>query len=285
MAQLSRPYQIALAATVFLALVWFVALRPHSTSSSSTPVASTPVSTPAPVAAAKAKAPAGTTHIEGMTRAVTHAHEAVAASQRTADKSASASAEAPSQGTTVAASSTTVTQAKQAGTAGSGAAGTTKSTTKTTKSTAVIHTKHAVPAGTVTKSSVTVTKSSKHGAPSSTVTVTKTSAHAAPAQQVAVEKQLKQGKVVLVLFWNPKGSDDEAVHKELQAVEKQLGGKVAVHYALAKQVSSYGSITKAIQVYQTPTILLVNGKGLTTTLTGFTDAFSIEQTVTEARQA
>ena len=31
MAQLSRPYQIALAATVFLALIWFVALRPHST--------------------------------------------------------------------------------------------------------------------------------------------------------------------------------------------------------------------------------------------------------------
>jgi hypothetical protein len=249
MAQLSRPYQIALAATVFLALIWFVALRPHSTSSSSTPVASAPAasapaSASASAAASKAKAPAGTTHIEGMTRAVTHAREAVAASQRTADKSAGASAEAPSQGT-----------------------------------------KHAaVPAGTVTKSSVTVTRAKK-GTPSSTVTVTKTTAHAAPAQQVAVEKQLKQGKVVLVLFWNPKGSDDVAVHKELQAVEKKLGGKVAVHYALAKQVGSYGSITKAIQVYQTPTILLVNGKGLTTTLTGFTDAFSIEQTIDEARQA
>jgi len=252
MAQLSRPYQIALAATVFLALIWFVALRPHSTSSSSTPVASAPVSTSAP-AAAKAKAPAGTTHIEGMTRAVTHAREAVAASQRTADKSASASAEGPSK--------------------------------VTSSSTTVVHPAHAaVPAGTVTKSSVTVTRS-KHGVPSSKVTVTKTTAHAAPAQQVAVEKQLKQGKVVLVLFWNPKGSDDVAVHKELQAVEKKLGGKVAVHYALAKQVGSYGSITKAIQVYQTPTLLLVNGKGLTTTLTGFTDAFSIEQTINEARQA
>ena len=188
-----------------------------------------------------------------MTRAVTHAREAVAASQRTADKSASASAEGPSK--------------------------------VTSSSTTAVHPAHAaVPAGTVTKSSVTVTRS-KHGVPSSKVTVTKSTAHAAPAQQVAVEKQLKQGKVVLVLFWNPKGSDDVAVHKELQAVEKKLGGKVAVHYALAKQVGSYGSITKAIQVYQTPTLLLVNGKGLTTTLTGFTDAFSIEQTINEARQA
>ena len=89
MAQLSRPYQIALAVLAFLVLVWFVALRGHS--SSSTPVASTP----APATAAKA--PAGTTHIEGMTRAVTHAHEAVAASQQAANKSAAASADGSSE--------------------------------------------------------------------------------------------------------------------------------------------------------------------------------------------
>jgi hypothetical protein len=284
MAQLSRPYQIALAATIFLALVYFVALRPHSsetTSSSSAPVASTPASTPAPVVAAKAKAPAVRTHIEGMTRAVTHAHEAVAASQQAADKSAASTAEAPTQSAAVTASSTTATvTSHQHGASGSTGA------TSTKQSTTVVHSQHAaaVPAGTVTKSSVTVTKS-KHGAPGHSVTVTKTSVHAAPAQQVAVEKQLKQGKVVVVLFWNPKGSGDVAVHKELQAVEKQQGGKIAVHYALADQVGSFGSITKAIQVYQTPTILLVNKKGLTTTLTGFTDAFSIEQTIGEARQA
>lgn len=285
MAQLSRPYQIALAATIFLALVYFVALRPHSsetTGSSSAPVASAPASTPAPAAAAKATAPAVRTHIEGLTRAATHAREAVAASQRAADKSASSSAEAPAQSAGITASSTTatVTSHRHGASASSTA-------TSTKQSTTVVHSKHAaaVPAGTVTKSSVTVTKSSKHGAPSHSVTVTKTSVHAAPAQQVAVEKQLQQGKVVLVLFWNPKGSDDVAVHKELQAVEKQQGGKIAVHYALAKQVGSFGSITKAIQVYQTPTILLVNKKGLTTTLTGFTDAFSIEQTIDEARQA
>jgi hypothetical protein len=75
------------------------------------------------------------------------------------------------------------------------------------------------------------------------------------------------------------------VRKELQAVGKKLGGKIAVHDALANQVGLFGSITRAIQVYQTPTILFVNRKGLTTTLTGFTDAFSIEQTINEARQA
>jgi hypothetical protein len=283
MTQLSRPFQIVLAATVLFAVVWFVALSPHGQSSSSTPVASTPVSTPAPtsqspVAGASTKIYHGAAPgVEGLTRDIHRAHGNVAAAQSQAQKAASASAESSGKGAGVVSASTTVTKSKPAGASGS-AAQTSKSTTT------VVHPKHAsVPAGTVTKSSVTVTGAKR--VPGGSVTVTKTAVHAAPAQQVAVEKQLKQGKVVLVLFWNPKGSDDVAVHKELAAVEKKLGGKIAVHYALTDQVASFGSITKAIQVYQTPTILMVNGKGLTTTLTGFTDAFAIEQTIKEARQA
>ncbi len=300
MAQLSRPFQIALAAVVLFAVVWFVALQGHSSSPSSTPVASTP----APAAAAKAKAPAGTTHIEGMTRAVTHAREAVAASQQAANKSAASSAEAPSQGTTVTTSSTTVTHAKQAGAPGSSAV-------KTTKSTTVIHSKHAaVPAPTVTKSSVTVTRST-HGA----ATVKKTAVHAAPAQhvhaapaqQVAVERELKRGEVAVVLFWNRKGADDVAVHEELQillaahhevavhpnkaqvrklrlATGLELEKKIAVHYATAAQVTSFGSFTKTVQVYGTPTILIINPHGAVTTMNGLTDAFAIELTIDEARQ-
>ncbi len=242
MAQLSRPFQIALAAVVLFAVVWFVALQGHSSSSGSTPAASTP----AP-AAAKAKGPAGKTHIEGMTRAVTHAREAVAASQQAADKSAAASAESPTQDTAGAKPSTTVpTKPSTAG----------ASTTVVTK-----HVAHVT------------------GAPH------KAAGGGIPPRQAAVESELKQGKVVLLLFWNPKGADDVAVRKELQAVGKQLGGKIAVHTAEANQVGSFGSITQAIQVYQTPTILFVNRKGLTTTLTGFTDAFSIEQTINEARTA
>jgi hypothetical protein len=292
MAQLSRPFQIALAAVVLFAVVWFVALQGHSSSPSATSVASTP----APATAAKANAPAGTTHIEGMTRAVTHAREAVAASQQAANKSAASSAEAPSQGTTVTTSSTTVTHAKQAGAPGSGAV-------KTTKSTTVIHSKHAaVPAPTVTKSSVTVTRST-HGA----ATVKKTAVHAAPAQQVAVERELKRGEVAVVLFWNKKGADDVAVHEELQillaahhevavhpnkaqvrklrlATGLELEKKIAVHYATAAQVTSFGSFTKTVQVYGTPTILIINPHGAVTTMNGLTDAFAIEQTIDEARQ-
>jgi hypothetical protein len=281
MAQLSRPYQIALAATVLLALVWFVALRGHSASSSSTPVASTPVSAPAPAAAAKAKAPAGTTHIEGMTRAVTHAHEAVAASQQAADKSAASSAEAPSHGASVTSSSTTVVTKHGA-----------------TKASTTAVTKHSA-AGT---STTVVTKHVVH-----TPAPHKAAAGTIPAQQVAVERELKRGEVAVVLFWNKKGADDIAVHEELQillaahhevavhpnkaqvrklrlATGLELEKKIAVHYATAAQVTSFGSFTKTVQVYGTPTILIINRHGAVTTMNGLTDAFAIEQTIDEARQ-
>jgi hypothetical protein len=281
MAQVSRPFQIALAAVLLFAVVWFVALQGHGSSSSSTPVASTPVSTPAPATAAKAKAPAGTTHIEGMTRAVTHAREAVAASQQAADKSAGSSAEAPSHGASVTTSSATVV------------------------------TKH----GATKASTTTVTKPDAAGA--STTVTTKHVAHtpaphkvaagAIPAQQAAVESELKRGEVAVILFWNKKGADDVAVHEELQillaahhevavhpnkaqvrklrlATGLELEKKIAVHYATAAQVTSFGTFTKTVQVYGTPTILIINKHGSVTTINGLTDAFAIEQTIDEARQ-
>jgi hypothetical protein len=296
MAQLSRPFQIALAAVVLFAVVWFVALQGHSSSSSSTPVASTPAPTPASTPSAHPTP--GSTHIEGMTRAVAHAHEAVAASQQAANKSAAASAEAPPQGTTVTTSSTTVTHAKPAGAPGSSAV-------KITKSTTVVHSKHAaVPAPTVTKSSVTVTHST-HAV--LTPAPHKTAAGGIPAQQAAVERELKRGEVAVVLFWNKDGADDVAVHEELQillaahhevavhpnkaqvrklrlATGLELEKKIAVHYATAAQVTSFGSFTKTVQVYGTPTILIVNPHGAVTTMNGLTDAFAIEQTIDEARQ-
>ena len=64
----------------------------------------------------------------------------------------------------------------------------------------------------------------------------------------------------------------------------ELEKKIAVHYATAAQVASFGSITKTVQVYGTPTILMINRHGAVTTITGLTDAFAIEQAIDEARQ-
>ena len=123
-----------------------------------------------------------------------------------------------------------------------------------------------------------------------------------------VEQALKQGAVAVVLFWTPKGSDDVAVQRELQllkavhervravanvpevgrllrAVGLELNRKIAVQEALPSQVASFGSITRRSTSTGTPTILIINKRGQTTTLTGLTDAFSIEQAIDEARRA
>jgi hypothetical protein len=278
MAQLSRPFQIALGAVVLFAVVWFVALNGHGSSSGSTPVVSTPA--PTPPSTPSAKPAPGSTHIEGMTRAVAHAREAVAASQRAADKSANSSAEAPSQGASTTSSSTTVKH---------GAAG---------SSTTVV-TKHAAAGG------ASATVATKHVV---TPAPHKVAAGAIPAQQAAVESELKRGEVAVILFWNKKGADDVAVHRELELLkalhhvlgahakqptiarilkvsELEFSKPIAVHYATAAQVTSFGSITHGVQVYSTPTILIVNKLGQTTTLTGLQDYYSIEQTIDEARQA
>jgi uncharacterized protein YaeQ len=73
----------------------------------------------------------------------------------------------------------------------------------------------------------------------------------------------------------------------LQAFYKAVGlpqnRRIVVHEAVASQVASFGTITRAVQVYQTPTIMIIAPKGQTKTLTGLTDAYAIQQAIGEAR--
>jgi hypothetical protein len=257
MTQLSRPYQIALVTLALLVLVWFAALhgrRPNSGGGSgSSPAASSAPAPAAPSAAAEAKAAATPTRVyhgaapgvEGLTRAIDKAHGAVAQSQREAQRVES------SQHSSSSSSSSAATHAS--------------------------HTAARAPAHPVT------------------VTSTPTHVHAKPPVvkhptikanvQATVEHELGQGKTVLILFWNRHGSDDMAVHNALPGVQHALGPKVVVHYASAGQVGAFGTITHAIQVTQTPTLLIVNPHGQTTVLTGLNDAFAIQQAIAESRHS
>ena len=292
MAQLSRPFQIALVAVVLLAGVWLFALQGHSTSgasssapvaSASAPAASKPASSGVAhqgshsTAAAEAKGAAKSTHVyhgsapgvEGLTRAIAKAHGAVAASQQNAKqleaKSAQAAGESPSPSTS---SATTPAQH-------STAAPTTAPTRSTVKPQPI---KAQAGAGRT------------------------------PARQALVERALDEGKIAVILFWNPKGADDVAVNDELRLLEAvhhlirplartpqlrralkasglELEKRFAAFASPASAVASYGSITRGVQVYGTPTILIVNKRGETTVLTGVQDTFSIEQAIDEARNS
>jgi hypothetical protein len=266
MAQLSRPFQIALVAVCLLAGVWLFALQGHSSSSSSssaTPTtrASSPSSTPASsepaqgssssTAAAEAHADAAPTPVyhgsapgvHGLSSAISKAHGAVATSQQSAKQVEGESGEGASSTASASASAKAAAPAKS-----------------------------SAPA--TRASSSTSASSSSASAPSAAV----------PTRQQAVEAAVAKGDVAVILFWNPRGSDDKSVHKALAQV-KRADHRIAVQEALASQVAAFGAVTRGVQIYATPAMLFVNKSGRTDQLNGLQDAFSIEQTIAEARHA
>jgi len=277
MSQLSRPYQIGLGVVALLALVWVVALRGHSSSpteaappapspraaaahssgsstSSSGGSSSTGGSSPSSSAAAQARAAGTPTPIyhgaapgvEGLTRDIAKAHEAVGTSQREAQRIEHASAQAPSGASAGGGGSS----------AGSQAA-------------------HASPTGAPARTVSTARATKPRGS----------AAAGRPAQQVAVERALARHRTVVIVFWNPKSAVDAKVRDEAAGLAKSSRGGVVVYDAKPNQVGLFGPVTEVSHVYQTPTILIVNGRGLVSTLTGLTDKFALQQAVREAQHA
>jgi hypothetical protein len=267
MAQLSRPYQIALSAIAVLGLVWAVALRGHASNpsepapTSSTAAPSSKGSSSNPASGAKSPAaPTPVYHgaapgVEGLTRAIAKAHGAVATSQQNArelqSKSGAASSDSQSTGSPPAVAST-----KNAG----GAAATQK----------------AILAATLARRAAARAHTNSHR-PKSHIGRT--------LQQIAVEAVLAHGKTVMLVFWNPRSSVDQEVKAQANALAAGSKGTVTMHAALPHQVGMFGKITEVVHVYQTPTILIVNKHGVVSTLTGLTDVFALRQAVQEARAA
>ncbi len=293
MSQLSRPFQIALVGICLLAGVSFFLLHGRSTStggSGSTPAVTT--STPAATAAtsatgstsgngavvARAKAAAKSGHIyhgpvpglEGLTRDIARAHGAVKAIGASPSSGAATATHAGATATSTSAQAT------------SSAPSHTTSTPSSSSTAATSVTQQPIKA--------------------------RSGAGRTPARQALVERALNEGKVAVILFWNPKGTDDAIVDYELRLLEAvhhlikplartpqvrrslaasglELGKRFAAFVSTASQVSSYGSITRGVQVYSTPTLFIVNKHGQAIVLTGLQDALSIEQAIDEVRDS
>jgi hypothetical protein len=264
MAQLSRPYQIGLAAVAVLAAAWLLLIQGHhetsTSSSSSAPspahVSSTPAHTTAPAKKAEGNAGEATgggsaSSLGALGHAVEKARGAVATSKADEHKLAERSAQASSPT--------------------SSAASETKATTPSTAapSTAAAKTK--------TKTAAPTHAAAKPKAPAATHHSTTN------VRQHTVEAQLAQGKIAVILFWDSKGSDDRSVHGALRSLRGDKALKVAIDVAPAGQVASFGSITRGVQVFGTPTIVIVNKKGRAMILTGLQDSYAIAQAVREVR--
>jgi hypothetical protein len=287
MAQISRPFQIVVVVFLVFACVWLFALQGRSstpTSSSSAPVvsATTPAASAPSTAAssassatAKAKPKGTSTHVyhgpvpglEGLTRDISRAHHAVGVSegrtQRIENKSAQVAGEATPKSSTPTHTST-------------------QTPTHTSAATAPV-TNASTHASSKTSSKALSTTSSKTS--TSVAHKRATTLAATLTGQRTVEAELAKGEIVLLLFWNPKGTDDDAVQqavRQVQTADRSSRQRVAVQEAMASQVASFGSVTRGVQVYATPTLFVINKAGHAIVLTGLQDAFSIQQTIDEA---
>jgi hypothetical protein len=280
MTQISRPLQVAIAAVGLVAVVWFFALRGHSSSSeptTSTPVASSSASSASAASSASSASSAGASSstggvyhgsapgVEGLTRAIQKAHGAVATSEANAAqlqrKSAEASGEAGATGGTAAATTAAATHSAA-----------TSSAAKTSAAPAV----------------ATKTHAASHAAKTSTAARNPTIAlrvTGLPAGQAWVERalELKPAPTVALFFYDRNGADDV---RTLQELRKVLGAKkhIVLRVASASEVGTYGSFTRVSSIYQTPTLLLVSPSGkVSQPITGLVDVFAIEQALAEQR--
>jgi hypothetical protein len=260
MAQISRPFQIALGGVLVLALVWIFAVRAHE----SNPSQAASVSAPAPRTVSKSAREAAARR-EATRRAAAHKH-AVVTHKTVLATHKTVTHKTVTHTTVVAAHKTSATSSKTV-------VVTHRTTTRTHKSTSVSH--------------KTVVPSTGHAVSRSGVHPDRTAAgrHARPAEQITVEAELAHGKTVMLVFWNPHSSVDQEVHSQAGALVSGSKGTVVMHSALASQVNIFGSITEVVRVYQTPTILIVNRHGVVSTLTGLTEVFALQQAVREAQHA
>lgn len=96
-----------------------------------------------------------------------------------------------------------------------------------------------------------------------------------------VKRALDAHKVVVLLFWNPAGTDDRRVKEAVDSIGRR-GGKVAVFSNSLSHLARYVRVTSPANVMQSPTLVVVDRKGNARTATGYLDAASVDQYVVDA---
>ena len=267
MTHLSRPLQVALAAAGLLVVVWFVALRGHSSSSEPTATTSTKVASSPSSAGSSGGSSTGSSGVyhgsapgvEGLTRDIQKAHGAVASSEQNAaqleHKSAQASGESAASAS--------------GGTSANAASAKHSSVTTTTKAS-----KHA-------------SATARTAAPKRKSAAGASHAVSGTAGQTWVEHELAKKLTVALLFYTPRSFEDSRTRRELQRlIGEEHGQHIVLRVASADEVGTYGSFTRVASVYQTPTLLLVTPTGeVKPPITGLTDGFAIEQAIDEKTQS
>jgi hypothetical protein len=97
----------------------------------------------------------------------------------------------------------------------------------------------------------------------------------------AILRDIRDGKVVVVLFWNATAADDIATRGVLRDLDHH-GGKVAVHVVPIDRVGEYPAITQGVTIAQSPTTLVIDRARHTRVIAGLSEPRELAQAVGDA---
>ena len=100
----------------------------------------------------------------------------------------------------------------------------------------------------------------------------------------SVVKAIDAHKVVVLLFFNPSGADDQAVKRELGALPTH-GGQVAKFAVPVSQLARFQAVTTRVPVTSSPTLLVIDKQEQASSLVGYVDRLDISQRVADALSA
>ena len=125
------------------------------------------------------------------------------------------------------------------------------------------------------------TKSATNGKPVPHLAA-KVGAHnrATLARLSTVQHALAAHKMVVMLFYNPAASDDQAVKQELNGVPTHRGKVVKLTIPL-NEAANFSAVTQQVPVNFSPTLVLIARSGETHEIIGYSDQFEIAQRVAD----
>jgi hypothetical protein len=247
MANASRPLVALLVATLAFFALWTVALKPSGSSGSQGP--------------------------SGVASAVAKAHRAAAAAAEAS--AAQSGASAPQGGAPGGQSSKPAPQSGS--TASHAAAGSATTATGLPTTTSPANPRGTMPSQAALSASpaTSSTGPAATGGPGASAGSSAAGATGASTGPAALKAALAAHEVVVMLFYNPAGADDQAVKQELDSLYPSSG--TLVLSAPIAQLASYSSIMRRVPVSQAPTLLFIDRHGNASEVLGFADDVEIAQ--------
>ena len=123
-------------------------------------------------------------------------------------------------------------------------------------------------------SSARTSSHAKHATKPSTPTT-------ANARLRVVQQALDSHRVLALLFYNPAGSDDNAVRRELAGIPTHHGQVVKLIVPIG-ELPNYTALVSQVPVNYSPTLVIINRHDQAAEIAGFADSYEIAQQIDAA---